>query len=283
MELMRLGEPGQEIPVVRQDGITYDLRGMTADLTGAFLGADGISRVRKALVAGGLPELAGADSLRVGPPVAGIGAVVCVGQNYAAHAAETGDQPPKAPIIFFKHPNTVVGPNDDVVIPPGAQKVDWEVELAVVIGKRASYLSSAEEALECIAGFTVSNDVSERDYQIAHSGGQWSKGKCAPTFNPLGPALIPVDDVTDPQALRLYSKVNGEDRQDSTTADMVFSVSEILRDLSQYMALDPGDVVNTGTPQGVALSGRFPYLAKGDMMTIGIEGLGEQQQRVVAL
>lgn len=282
MELMRLGEPGQEIPVVRQDGITYDLRSITADVTGAFLGAGGISRIREALGAGGLPELAGAESMRVGPPVAGIGAVVCVGQNYAAHAAETGDQPPKAPIIFFKHPNTVVGPNDDVVIPPGAQKVDWEVELAVVIGKRVSYLASAEEARECIAGFTVSNDVSERDYQIAHSGGQWSKGKCAPTFNPLGPALIPADEVADPQALRLYSKVNGEDRQDSTTADMVFSVSEILRDLSQYMALDPGDVVNTGTPQGVALSGRFPYLTNGDTMTIGIEGLGEQQQRVVA-
>ncbi|ADX71348.1 2-keto-4-pentenoate hydratase/2-oxohepta-3-ene-1,7-dioic acid hydratase [Pseudarthrobacter phenanthrenivorans Sphe3] len=282
MELMRLGEPGQEIPAARQDGITYDLRGVTADITGAFLGADGISRVREALTAGELPALAGTESLRVGPPVTGIGAVVCVGQNYAAHAAETGDQPPKAPIIFFKHPNTVVGPNDDVVIPPGAQKVDWEVELAVVIGKRASYLSSTEEALECIAGFTISNDVSERDYQIVHSGGQWSKGKCAPTFNPLGPALIPADDVADPQALRLYSKVNGEDRQDSTTADMVFSIGEIIRDLSQYMALDPGDVVNTGTPQGVALSGRFPYLAQGDVMTIGVEGLGEQQQRVVA-
>lgn len=282
MELVRLGEPGQEIPAVRHDGATYDLRGVTADITGAFLGSGGIGTVRTALAAGDLPVLEDAAALRVGAPLTEIGAVVCVGQNYAAHAAETGDQPPKAPIIFFKHPNTVVGPNDDVVIPPGAQKVDWEVELAVVIGKRASYLSSAEEALECIAGYTISNDVSERDYQIGHSGGQWSKGKCAPTFNPMGPALVPADDVTDPQSLRLYSKVNGEGRQDSTTADMVFSVAEIIRDLSQYMALDPGDVVNTGTPQGVALSGRFPFLAPGDTMTIGIEGLGEQQQRVVA-
>ncbi|NOJ59950.1 fumarylacetoacetate hydrolase family protein [Arthrobacter sp. 260] len=282
MELMRLGEPGHEIPVVRQNGMVYDLRALTRDIDGPFLRQHGIGRVRDALAAGELPELPDAASLRVGAPVATIGAVVCVGQNYAAHAAETGDLPPAAPIIFFKHPNTVVGPNDDVVIPPGAQKVDWEVELAVVIGRRASYLGSTEEALACIAGFTISNDVSERDYQIGHSGGQWSKGKCAPTFNPMGPALVPFDEVADPQALRLYSAVNGEARQDSTTADMVFSVAEIIRDLSQYMALDPGDVVNTGTPEGVALSGRFPYLAAGDVVTIGIEGLGEQVQRMVA-
>lgn len=282
MELMRLGEVGREIPVARDGGSYYDLRGLTPDITGAFLGADGMDQVRSALAANALPILENAASLRVGPPLTGIGAVVCVGQNYAAHAAETGDQPPAAPILFFKHPNTVVGPHDDVVIPPGAQKVDWEVELAVVIGKRTSYLGSHEEALACIAGFTISNDVSERDYQLKHSGGQWSKGKCAPTFNPLGPSLVPVADVADPQSLRLYSMVNGEARQDSTTADMVFSVAELVRDISQYMVLDPGDVVNTGTPQGVALSGRFSYLAAGDTITIGIEGLGEQQQRVVA-
>ncbi|MET1089626.1 MAG: fumarylacetoacetate hydrolase family protein, partial [Arthrobacter sp.] len=257
-------------------------RGITADITGAAIGAGLIEQARAALQAGSLPELAEAQSMRVGPPVAGIGAVVCVGMNYAAHAAETGDTPPAAPIIFFKHPNTVVGPNDNVVLPPGAQKVDWEVELAVVIGKRASYLRSTEEALECIAGYTISNDVSERDYQLHHSGGQWSKGKCAPTFNPLGPALVPAADVPDPQQLRLYSRVNGEERQNSTTADMVFSVAEIIRDLSQYMALDPGDIVNTGTPQGVALSGRFPFLSPGDTMTIGVERLGEQHQQVAA-
>ncbi|MBG6191313.1 2-keto-4-pentenoate hydratase/2-oxohepta-3-ene-1,7-dioic acid hydratase in catechol pathway [Arthrobacter sp. CAN_A212] len=281
MELMRWGESGHEIPVVRQDGTVYDLRALTADITGPFLRDGGIGRVRDALTAGELPELPGAASLRVGAPLANIGAVVCVGQNYAAHAAETGDLPPAAPIIFFKHPNTVVGPNDDVVIPPGAQKVDWEVELAVVIGRRASYLDRTEEALACIAGFTISNDVSERDYQIGHSGGQWSKGKCAPTFNPMGPALVPAEEVTDPQALRLYSSVNRDPRQDSSTADMVFSVAEIIRDLSQYMTLDPGDVVNTGTPEGVALSGRFPYLTAGDVVTIGIEGLGEQVQRII--
>lgn len=282
MELMRLGEAGQEVPAVRQGNTYYDLRGITADITGEAIGAGLIEQVRSALQSGSVPELAGAEAMRIGPPVTGIGAVVCVGMNYAAHAAETGDNPPAAPIIFFKHPNTVVGPNDDVVLPPGAQKVDWEVELAVVIGKRASYLRSHEEALDCIAGYTVSNDVSERDYQIHHSGGQWSKGKCAPTFNPLGPALVPAADVPNPQQLRLYSLVNGEERQNSTTADMVFSIAEIIRDLSQYMALDPGDIVNTGTPQGVALSGRFPYLRPGDTVTIGVENLSEQHQRVRA-
>lgn len=281
MDLMRLGPAGRERPAVRHDGTVYDLSGLTADIDGGFLADDGIATVRAALAAHSLPELPDAASLRVGPPVARPGAVVCVGQNYAAHAAETGDPPPSTPIIFFKHPNTVVGPDDDVVIPPGAAKVDWEVELAVVIGRRASYLSDHEEALACIAGFTVSNDVSERDFQIRQSGGQWSKGKCCPTFNPLGPVLVPAEDLDDPQALRLYSTVNGEARQDSSTADMVFGIAEIVRHLSQYMALDPGDVVNTGTPQGVALSGRFPYLRAGDTVTVGIEGLGEQRQTVV--
>jgi 2,4-didehydro-3-deoxy-L-rhamnonate hydrolase len=281
MELLRLGPPGHEKPAVRHEGRLYSLEALTDDITGAFLAAGGITAVRRALAAGSLPEMEGAEGLRVGPPVARPGAVVCVGQNYAAHAAETGDPAPTTPIIFFKHPNTVVGPHDEVVIPPGAQKVDWEVELAVVMGRRAAYLTSHDEALECIAGFTISNDVSERDFQISQSGGQWSKGKCSATFNPLGPALVPAEDLGDPQALRLYSAVNGDVRQDSTTADMIFSVAEIIRHLSQYMVLDPGDVINTGTPQGVALSGRFPYLSHGDTMTIGIEGLGEQRQDVV--
>lgn len=282
MEFMRLGPVGREKPAVRHEGRFYDLSSLTADIDGAFLAANGIGEVRTALAAGTLPVLEGASELRVGPPLARSGAVVCIGQNYAAHAAETGDAPPAVPIIFFKHPNTVVGPYDDVRIPPGAQKVDWEVELAVVIGRSASYLSSHEEALACIAGYTVSNDVSERDFQLQQSGGQWSKGKCCPTFNPLGPALVPADEIQDPQQLRLFSTVNGEPRQDSTTADMVFGIAELVMHLSQYMTLDPGDIINTGTPQGVALSGRFPYLQPGDRMVLGIEGLGEQQQGVVA-
>lgn len=277
MELLRLGPVGDERPFVREAGVVYDLAPLTAEIDGAFLAAGGIARVRDALARG---ELADADveGLRIGAPVARPTAVVCIGQNYAAHAAESGSEPPEHPVIFFKHPNTVVGPNDIVLLPPGAEKVDWEVELAIVIGKTARYLASPEAAREVIAGYTISNDVSERAYQLDVSGGQWSKGKCSETFNPLGPALVPADEV-DPQALRLRSFVNGEPRQDSSTADMIFPVLQIVHELSQYLVLEPGDVINTGTPQGVALSGRFPYLQDGDEMTIEIDGLGRQHQR----
>jgi 2-keto-4-pentenoate hydratase/2-oxohepta-3-ene-1,7-dioic acid hydratase in catechol pathway len=254
-----------------------DLSPLTSDIDGAFLAADGVARVRRALAAGELPE-ADVEGLRIGAPVARPAAVVCVGQNYAAHAAESGAEPPQHPVVFFKHPNTVVGPDDVVLLPPGAEKVDWEVELAVVIGRRARYLASPEAARDVIAGYTISNDVSERAYQLDVSGGQWSKGKCSETFNPLGPVLVPADEL-DPQGLRLRSFVNGEPRQDSSTADMIFPVLQLVHELSRYMVLEPGDVINTGTPQGVALSGRFPYLADGDVMTIEIEGLGRQQQR----
>ncbi|WP_017202976.1 fumarylacetoacetate hydrolase family protein [Microbacterium algeriense] len=277
MELLRLGSPGQERPFVRDGDTVYDLASLTPDIDGPFLGADGIARVRAALDRGELPA-AEIEGLRIGAPVARPTAVVCIGQNYAAHAAESGAEPPAHPVIFFKHPNTVVGPNDVVLLPPGAEKVDWEVELAVVIGKTARYLPSVEAARDVIAGYTISNDVSERAYQLEVSGGQWSKGKCSETFNPLGPALVPADEV-DPQALRLRSFVNGEPRQDSSTADMIFPVLQIVHELSQYLVLEPGDVINTGTPQGVALSGRFPYLQDGDEMTIEIDGLGRQQQR----
>lgn len=278
MQLMRLGPAGEERPYVRDDhGVIRELSSLTAEIDGAFLAADGIARTRAALAVGALPE-AHVAGLRVGAPVARPAAVVCVGMNYAEHAAESGALPPEHPVVFFKHPNTIVGPEDSVLLPPGAEKVDWEVELAVVIGARARYLSSPDAADAVIAGYAVSNDVSERAYQIEVSGGQWSKGKCAETFNPLGPVLVPADEV-DPQALRLRSFVNGEPRQDSSTADMIFSVRELVWHLSQYMVLEPGDIINTGTPQGVALSGRFPYLQDGDEMTIEIEGLGRQRQR----
>ncbi|WP_167132634.1 fumarylacetoacetate hydrolase family protein [Paramicrobacterium chengjingii] len=280
MELMRLGPIGSERPVVRHNGRTFSLDSLTADIDGTFLAEDGIERARAALSAGDLVEVTDAEGERIGAPIAHPMAVLCIGQNYAAHAAESGDAPPEVPILFHKHPNTIVGPFDDVAIPPGAQRVDWEVELGVVIGTRARYLTSPEEALEHIAGYVVSNDVSEREYQSAHSGGQWSKGKNCETFNPLGPALIPADDV-DPQSLRLWSRVNGEPRQDSNTNDMIFSVATIVHHLSQYLVLEPGDLINTGTPQGVALSGRFPYLRAGDTMEIGIEGLGTQKQHLV--
>jgi 2-keto-4-pentenoate hydratase/2-oxohepta-3-ene-1,7-dioic acid hydratase in catechol pathway len=281
VELLRLGAVGEERPYVRAaDGTVHDLTPITletgGDIDGAFLAADGIARTRAALEAGELP-VADTEGLRVGAPVARPGAVVCIGQNYAAHAAESGAEPPKQPIVFFKHPNTVVGPYDEVLVPRGSAKTDWEVELAVVIGKEARYVETDEDALACIAGYAVSNDVSERAFQIEVSGGQWSKGKCCETFNPLGPALVPADEV-DPTNLNLRSWVNGEPRQDSNTQDMIFSVAALIRDLSQYMVLSPGDIVNTGTPEGVALSGRFPYLSPGDTMEMEIEGLGRQKQ-----
>ncbi|MGO1978224.1 fumarylacetoacetate hydrolase family protein [Brachybacterium tyrofermentans] len=276
MELRRLGPLGQEKPALGHEGVTYRLDDVTADITGEFLAADGIARVAAAQQAGELPVWEDVESERVGAPIARPEAVICIGQNYAAHAAESGADAPTTPIVFFKHPNTVVGPHDEVPIPPGATKVDWEVELGVVIGKRASYLKDEQEALDVIAGYVTSHDVSERDFQIAESGGQWSKGKCAENFNPVGPALVPAAEV-EQQDLRLWSSVNGEARQDSTTADMVFTVAQLVHHLSQYMVLSPGDLINTGTPQGVALSGRFPYLSDGDVVEIGIEGLGDQR------
>jgi 2-keto-4-pentenoate hydratase/2-oxohepta-3-ene-1,7-dioic acid hydratase in catechol pathway len=278
VQLLRLGPVGEERPYVRAaDGTVHDLSSVTAEIDGAFLSADGIARARAALEAGTLP-IADVTQLRVGAPIARPGAVVCIGQNYAAHAAESGAEPPAHPIVFFKHPNTVVGPYDEVLVPRNSSKTDWEVELAVVIGKTARYVGSDEEALACIAGYAVANDVSERDFQLAVSGGQWSKGKSSETFNPLGPALVPADEVEDPQALGLKSWVNGDPRQDSNTRDMIFSVATLIRDLSQYMTLDPGDIVNTGTPEGVALSGRFPYLSPGDIFECEIQGLGRQRQ-----
>lgn len=280
MELRRLGPLGAEKPALVGDGVTYRLESLTDDITGAFLADGGIEKAAAALAAGDLPVWEGAESERIGAPIARPEAVICIGQNYAEHAAESGAEPPSTPIVFFKHPNTVVGPNDEVPIPPRATKVDWEVELGVVIGRRASYLKDEQEALDVIAGYVTSHDVSERDFQIAESGGQWSKGKCAENFNPVGPSLVPAAEI-EPQALRLWSSVNGEARQDSTTSDMIFTVAQLVHHLSQYMVLSPGDLINTGTPQGVALSGRFPYLEAGDVAEIGIEALGSQRTTFV--
>ncbi len=280
MRFARLGPRGAERPVVLDRGETYDLSGLTADLDGSFWSNDGPERARRALVAGTLPALAGAGDLRVAAPIARPSAVVCIGMNYAAHAAESGSPPPELPIMFLKTPNTVVGPNDPVALPPGSVKTDWEVELGVVVGRRASYVASPEESMKYVAGFVLANDLSERDYQLAVSGGQWSKGKCAPGFNPTGPWVATPDEV-DHRALRLRSWVNGEPRQDSSTADMIFGVEFLVHHLSQYLTLEPGDLVLTGTPEGVALSGRFPYLSAGDIVEVEIEQLGRQRQQVV--
>lgn len=280
MRLMRFGDRGSETPAVQVDGTTYDATSVTDDFHPEFFAGGGLDKLRTAVKAGSLPEF-DTTGKRIGAPLARPQALVCIGQNYAAHAAESGNEAPKQPIVFFKHPNTLRGPNDDVRIPKKAEKVDWEVELAVVIGAEARYLSSPDEAAACIAGYAVSNDVSERDFQTKLSGGQWSKGKCAEDFQPLGP-WVAVDEIDDPQQLNLKSSVNGEERQNSNTADMVFSVAELIHDLSQFMVLSPGDVVNTGTPQGVALSGRFPYLKVGDTMELEIDGLGKQSQKLIA-
>jgi len=280
MELFRHGADGAEAPAVRHDGTDFDLRPLTADIDGAFLEADGIERVAEALAAGTLPTVDTAGR-RIGSPVARPAALVCIGMNYAAHAAESGSAPPSLPVVFLKHPGCIVGPIDDVVMPPNSSRSDWEVELAIVMRKTPRHLADASEAAGYIAGYTMSNDLSEREFQIDLSGGQWSKGKCVETYNPLGPVLRPAAEL-DPQQLRLRSWVNGELRQDSSTADMIFGVHELVAHLSRYMLLLPGDVISTGTPEGVALSGRFPYLQVGDVVAMEIDGLGRQEQRVVA-
>lgn len=280
MKLLRLGPPGAERPaMLSDDGRLFDLTSLTADFGPGFFAGSGVGRIRDAAAAEALTEIPVDPAVRTGAPISLPGAVICIGMNYAAHAAESGASLPEHPIVFYKSPNTVVGPSDDVLIPRNSVKTDWEVELAVVIGRRARYLDSPDDAGSFIAGYAISNDVSERAFQLEMSGGQWSKGKSCETFNPLGPWLVPADDVPDPQSLRLHSEVNGEPRQDSSTADMVFPVSYLIWHLSQFMVLEPGDVINTGTPQGVALSGRFPYLADGDVMDLSIDQLGTQRTR----
>ncbi|MBG6238641.1 2-keto-4-pentenoate hydratase/2-oxohepta-3-ene-1,7-dioic acid hydratase in catechol pathway [Mycetocola sp. CAN_C7] len=281
MKFARLGPIGSETPVVLHDDTYLDISSITREIDGDFLSSDGVERVRVAVAAGTLPALEAAEGKRIGAPIARPSAVICIGMNYAAHAAESGSAPPEIPIMFLKTPNTVVGPDDTVEIPRGSTKTDWEVELGVVIGKRASYLDSPAESADHIAGFVTANDVSERTFQLEISGGQWSKGKCAPGFNPTGPWLVTPDEVEHGN-LRLTSYVNGELRQDSTTADLVFGVEHIIWHLSQYLTLEPGDLVLTGTPEGVALSGRFPYLTDGDVVEIAIEGLGRQRQAFTA-
>ncbi|MFH8251968.1 fumarylacetoacetate hydrolase family protein [Microbacterium sp. B2969] len=280
MRFGRRGPEGSEIPVVvREDGV-WDLSPVTDDIDGAFLESGPVGAVEEALRAGRLTRLDDADALRVGAPIARPSAIICIGMNYAAHAAESGARPPRDPVVFLKTPNTISGPYDDVPLPRGSEKTDWEVELGVVIGTRASYLDSPADAAAHIAGYTVVNDLSERTWQLEVSGGQWSKGKCAPRFSPTGPELVTPDEIASTD-LRLRSFVNGDARQDSTTADLIFPVDVIVWHLSQYMALEPGDLIMTGTPEGVALSGRFPYLAQGDVVEVSIDGLGGQRQVIV--
>jgi len=258
-----------------------DLSGLVRDFDREFFAGGGVARVEDALSERSLPEVS-TDGVRLGAPIARPGKVVCIGLNYRDHAAETGQSIPERPIVFMKDPYTVVGPHDDVLIPRGSTKTDWEVELGVVIGARARYLPSPADALATVAGYAVSHDVSERTFQLELSP-QWDLGKSCETFNPLGPWLVTADNVSDPQKLGLRLDVNGASRQDGNTADMIFEVAHIIWYLSQYMVLEPGDLINTGTPAGVALGlPDHPYLRSGDRVDLEIDGLGRQSSRFVA-
>jgi 2-keto-4-pentenoate hydratase/2-oxohepta-3-ene-1,7-dioic acid hydratase in catechol pathway len=277
----RVGEAGRERPVVLDErrGLLLDVSEHVSDVDGDFLAGGGLARLADLVRRDGdrLPSLP-IDGVRVGPPVARPPKVVCIGLNYADHAAESGQPVPAEPPVFLKAPYTVVGPYDDVLVPVDSVKTDWEVELGVVIGRTARYLPDAASAAEVVAGYTVSHDVSEREFQLER-GGQWDKGKSCETFNPLGPWLVTPDEVPDPHDLGLWLDVNGERMQDGTTARMVHPVHELVRYLSRFLVLEPGDVVNTGTPAGVGLGRRPPrYLRAGDVVELGIDRLGSQRQ-----
>jgi len=282
MQLMRLGEPGLERPVVRLDEQTYvDVSDAVDDVDGALLasGMDGLRALVADRVAAGSVTTFGHE--RVGPPIARPHQILCIGLNYADHAAEAGQPVPEEPIVFTKAPNTLVGPDDDVHIPRTSTSTDWEVELGVVVGRRCRYLDDLAAARESIAGFVVVNDVSERDFQL-HRGGQWVKGKSAQTFNPCGPWLATPDELGDTSGLGLWLDVNGRRRQTGSTASMIFDPVFLVHYLSQFMVLEPGDLINTGTPPGVGMGQSPPqYLVAGDVMELGIDGLGRQRQRVV--
>ena len=283
MRLVRLGERGSEIPGVQlsNSSSVLDARSVTADFDSEFFASNGIERLRAAVKNGELAPLRDAG-MRIGAPIAKPEKIVCIGLNYRNHALESNMEVPKEPIIFMKAPNTIVGPHDDVWIPRQSQKTDWEIELAVVMGSVASYLPSPDDALACVAGYAISNDVSEREFQLER-GGQWDKGKSCATFNPLGPWLVTADEIPDPQQLNMFLEVNGQRVQKESTSDMIFSVRHLIWYISQFMVLEPGDVINTGTPAGVGLGLRPPrYLSAGDEMRLGIDGLGEQRSRAIA-
>ena len=276
-----MGERGHEIPALIADDTTYDLRSVTADIDAKFWKNGGVQEAANQLAASQLPVLRGGPSTRWGSPVSTPGKIVCIGLNYRDHAAETAVDIPTEPIVFLKDPMTVIGPFDDIVIPRRSRKTDWEVELGVIIGSEARYLDSPSEAPHVIGGYVLSHDVSEREFQLER-GGQWDKGKSCETFNPLGTFVATPDEINDPQNIKLRLSVNGVVRQDGTTAQMIFSVNHIIWYLSQFMVLRPGDLINTGTPAGVALGlpGQ-PYLRAGDVVDIEVDGLGRARQTLV--
>lgn len=279
MKLLRYGESGSEKPgLLDSQQKIRDLSGVVADIAGDVLGADGLAKLRR-LDPDSLPEVQG--SPRIGPPIGQIGKFICVGLNYADHAAESGMPVPEQPVIFMKATTAICGPFDDVIIPRGSKKTDWEVELGVVIGDIARDVP-LESALQHVAGYLVVNDISEREFQL-EQGGQWVKGKSCDTFGPIGPWLVTRDEVPDPQDLGMRLSVNAHRYQDGSTRTMVFGVAELVSYISRYMTLMPGDVISTGTPPGVGLGQKPPvYLKAGDVMELEIEGLGSQRQQAVS-
>jgi ureidoglycolate lyase len=280
MKLLRVGPRGAEKPaILAADGSVRDLSGVTRDIAGEALTPKGLARIRS-IDPMSLPRIEG--NPRIGPCVGHVGKFICVGLNYADHAAETGAATPKEPILFMKATSAIIGPNDTVIIPKSSQKSDWEVELGVVIGTEARYVAT-NEALNFVAGYCVVNDLSEREFQTER-GGQWVKGKSADTFGPIGPWLVTADEVPDPQNLDMFLDVDGQRRQTGNTKTMIFDVAQLVSYISHFMSLQPGDVITTGTPPGVGM-GQKPapvYLKPGQTMRLGIAGLGEQQQTTVA-
>jgi 2-keto-4-pentenoate hydratase/2-oxohepta-3-ene-1,7-dioic acid hydratase in catechol pathway len=279
MKLVRYGNSGAEKPgLLAEDGILRDLSGVVGDIDGATLSGPLLEKIRQ-VDPESLPRVD--DESRFGPCVAGVGKFICIGLNYSDHAAESGMAVPAEPVVFMKATSAIMGPNDDVVIPRGSEKTDWEVELGVVIGKVAKYVSE-EEALSYVAGYCVVNDLSERAFQIEGTG-QWTKGKSADTFGPIGPWLVTADEVPDPQNLTLWLEVDGHEYQRGSTKTMIFGVAHLVSYLSRFMSLQPGDIISTGTPPGVGLGQKPPtYLRAGNSIRLGIDGLGTQTQSVVA-
>lgn len=280
MKLIKHGELGKEKPGIIKDGKYYDVSHLVEDYDETFFAENALEELKKKLKSEDLKEID--TDTRLGSPIARPSKIVCVGLNYRDHAEETGAETPKEPILFFKSTTTMVGPNDDLIIPKNSKKTDWEVELAVIIGKKASYVEK-ENALDHVAGYALMNDYSEREFQLERNG-QWVKGKSNDTFSPLGPFIVTPDEIEDVNNLNLWLKVNSEKMQDGTTADLIFDIPHLISYISQFMTLLPGDVISTGTPAGVGL-GQKPepwYLKPGDVVELGIEGLGNSKQNVKA-
>tara|TARA_B100001029_G_C15035239_1_gene439677 strand:- start:726 stop:1568 length:843 start_codon:yes stop_codon:yes gene_type:complete len=278
MKLLRFGNSGQEKPgIIDNDGNIRDLSGVVDDINGSTVSPDGLNKINQIDISS-LPIVS--DNPRIGPCVGSVGKFLCIGLNYSDHAAETGAEAPPEPILFQKATSAIIGPNDDVEIPKNSNATDWEVELGIIIGKKAKYIAEGTSQ-DYIAGYCVVNDVSERDFQ-AKRAGQWTKGKSCDTFGPIGPYLVTKDEVSDPQDLSMTLDVNGQRMQDGSTKTMIFSVNHIVHYLSQFMSLNPGDVIATGTPPGVGLGMKPPvFLKSGDTMKLSIQGLGEQNQKCI--